>query len=167
MIKVAFTDIEEDKTAPSNSPVIFDCMSQNHKLIAFDGIPTSMLYKPWLFGVRFTIMTMLFLFALDEISFGQDFEDSCFISQPLELEVFGKTDFRTGNDVFRLKHGEVIVKLTKGPASIDYNLCELQKVFNSVDTLSLQVFLEDEILRCTVNIEFFKMYELRPWKVFI
>jgi hypothetical protein len=35
--KVAFIDIEEDKTVHSNSPLIFDCMSQRHKPIAIDG----------------------------------------------------------------------------------------------------------------------------------
>jgi hypothetical protein len=35
--KVAFIDIEEDKTVHSNSTLIFDCMRQSHKLIKIDG----------------------------------------------------------------------------------------------------------------------------------
>jgi hypothetical protein len=37
MIKVAFIDIEDDRATHSHSPLIFDCMTQNHKLIAIDG----------------------------------------------------------------------------------------------------------------------------------
>jgi hypothetical protein len=34
MVKVAFIDIEDDRATHSHSPLIFDCMSQNNKLIA-------------------------------------------------------------------------------------------------------------------------------------